>query len=408
MNICGIICEYNPFHNGHRHLIDESRAALGADSAVVCAMSGDFVQRGEATVFLKHDRARAAVAGGADLVLELPLPWCMARAETFASGAVALLSATGVVTHLCFGSESGDLVLLRKTALALLRPEMDELIRAGLEQGNGYAAARQRALEALTGETAAALTQPNDILAVEYLKAIETQQSALTPFAVHRAGAGHDTEDEAALPSAALLRKKLRAGEDIEAYVPQTVSAALRSGAGLPDPDAIETAILSRLRCLPETAFAQAPDVSEGLEKRVFAAARTEPTLDAIVSAAATKRYPRARVRRIALSAALGLRASDSAGSPPYIRCLAANARGLKLLREMEDHAALPVLTKSAHVRRLDERAQRVFSLGAAAEDLCTLGLRDPEARRGDRDWRCGPALAEGKAHDCNRDANVL
>ena len=408
MNICGIVCEYNPFHNGHRRLIDASRAAFGADSAVVCVMSGDFVQRGEAAAFLKHDRARAAVAGGADLVLELPLPWCMARAETFARGAVGVLGACGVVTHLCFGSESGDLATLRATARTLLRPEMDGLIRAGLEEGIGYAAARQRALETLTGGPAAALTQPNDILAVEYLKALETLGIQMTPFAVRRFGAGHDAAEEAALPSAAFLRERIRSGGDIGAWMPRAAYEALMRGCGPTDADAIETAILSRLRFAPEAAFADAPDVSEGLDKRVYAAARTEPTLDALADAASTKRYPRARVRRIALSAALGLRASDSVGLPPYLRCLAANARGLKLLRLMEDRAALPVLTKSAHVRRLGETAQRVFSLGAAAADLCALGLRDPEARRGDRDWRCGPALSDGEASVCNRDANVL
>ncbi len=188
MNICGIVCEFNPFHNGHRYLIDECRRAFGAESAVVCVMSGDFVQRGENALFLKHDRARAAVAGGADLVLELPLPWCMAPAETFARGAVGLLGATGIVTRLCFGSESGDLPMLRSTARILLRPETDERIRRELETGCAYAAARQRALEAMGG-AGAALTQPNDILAVEYLKALELQALPLEPFAVARRGA---------------------------------------------------------------------------------------------------------------------------------------------------------------------------------------------------------------------------
>ena len=394
MNICGIVCEYNPFHAGHRYLIDVCRGEFGGDSAVVCVMSGDFVQRGEPAAYLKHDRARAAVAGGADLVLELPLPWCMAGAETFARGGVALLGATGLVTRLCFGSESGDLPLLRETARQLLRPEMDALIRAELESGLGYPAARQRALETLAG-SASALTEPNDILAVEYLKALETQEQAMTPFAVCRRGAGHDAPEDDARPSASFLRRKLRAGEDISAWMPAVSAAALRQGAGALNNEMIETALLSRLRFLKETDFAAAPDVSEGLEKRVYSAARTAPTLEALAQAASAKRYTKARARRIAVSAALGLRAEDSAGTPPYLRPLAANGRGLALLREMENRAAVPVLTKSAHVRRLGERAERVFALGAAAEDLCTLGLADTQARRGDRDWRNGPAIVD-------------
>ena len=395
MNICAIVCEYNPFHNGHRYLIDECRRVLGADSAIVCFMSGDFVQRGEAALMLKHDRARAAVAGGADLVLELPLPWCMAGAETFARGAVGLADAAGVATHLCFGSESGDLPALQAAARQLMRPEMDELIRAELERGIGYAAARQRALERLSGESAEILTQPNDILAIEYLKALELTGSGLTPFTVRRRGAAHDAPQESDCPSASFLREKMRAGEPVGTWMPPAAAKALAEGAGCPDASVIETALLSRLRFLPETAFAAAPDVSEGLDQRIFAAAHTEPTLEALEAAAVTKRYTRARVRRIALSAALSIRAGDSEGIPPYLRCLAANGRGLALLRGMETRASLPVLTKPSHVRRLGDRALRVFSLGAAAADLCALGLPDPAERRGDRDWRSSPAIID-------------
>ncbi len=395
MNICGIVCEFNPFHNGHRYLIDVSRARLGADSAVVCAMSGDFVQRGEAAAFLKHDRAHAAVVSGADLVLELPLPWCMAPAQTFARGAVGLLGATGVVTHLCFGSECGDLSALQRTARALADPELDALLRAELERGSGYAAARQRALETLTGEEQTALTQPNDILAVEYLNALKAQGLDMTPVCVQRRGAGHDSAEDGAALSAFALRRRMRRGEDVSAQMPEGAYAALMSGAGLLDADRIETALLSRLRALPPEAYACAPDVSEGLENRIYAAARTEATLEAVTDEVSTKRYPRARVRRILISAALGVRKADSAGIPPYLRPLAANGRGLALLREMAERASLPVLTKSAHVRDMGERAERVFTLTAAAEDLCVLGTGRIEDRRGDRDWRSAPVIVD-------------
>ena len=195
MPTVGIVCEYNPFHKGHLHMIEEIRRRLGEDVTTACVMSGDYVQRGESACFDKFVRAEAACRCGADLVLELPLPWCMAPAETFARGAVGLLGATGIVTRLCFGSESGDLPMLRSTARILLRPETDERIRRELETGCAYAAARQRALEAMGG-AGAALTQPNDILAVEYLKALELQALPLEPFAVARRGARHDAPDE--------------------------------------------------------------------------------------------------------------------------------------------------------------------------------------------------------------------
>ena len=399
MNICGIVCEYNPFHNGHRFLIDECRRVLGAGTAVVCVMSGDFVQRGEAAVFPKHDRARAAVAGGADLVLELPLPWCLSPAETFARGAVGLLGAAGIVTHLCFGSECGDLSMLEETAEKLFDPELDALIRAAMADGTPYAAARQAAAETLLGKPSPVLTRPNDILAVEYFKALRTQRLSLTPLTVARRGAGHDSGKADELPSASFLREKLRAGEDVRPWLPAAAWKALEQGDGIVDSGAMETALLSRLRMLPEEAFAAAPDVSEGLERRVFRAERTEPTLEAVVAVASSKRYPLARVRRICLAAALGVRAGDSDGVPPYLRVLATNGRGTALLREMEEKAALPLLTKPAHVHALGAAAERCFTLGAGAADLCALGMGGAEGRRGDRDWRSAPAMVRPAEH---------
>lgn len=393
MNICGIICEYNPFHKGHQYMIGAVRDALGQDCAVVCAMSGDFVQRGEAAIYGKHDRARAAVAGGADLVLELPLPWCMAPAETFARGGVGLLAAAGAVTHLAFGSECGELEKLEATARALLDPDLEPLLREELAAGQPYAAARQRAFERLTGESADVLARPNDILAVEYLKAMYQRGGDLVPLAVLRQGGAHDGREEEETPSAAFLREKLRAGAPVGAWIPAESLAEYDRGDGAADERFVEMAILSRLRMLTAAAFEEAPDISEGLENRVFRAAREEPTLDAAVTAASSKRHPRARVRRIMMAAALGMKASDSDGIPPYLRVLAANSRGKALLRTMEARALLPVLTKPAHVHALDDRAGRIFALGAAAADLRALGLSAAKDRRGDRDWRAGPSI---------------
>ena len=392
MKICGIVCEYNPFHSGHRYLIDECRRTLGEETAVVCVMSGDFVQRGEAAIFDKHARARAAVAGGADLVFELPLPWCMAPAETFARGGVGLLGAMGCVTHLAFGSECGDLSALTETAELLLRGEVQEEIRARMTDGLSFAAARQRAAEAVAGKALPALSTPNDILALEYLKAAQAQRLTLTPLAVQRRGAGHDERAGGGFASASMLREKLSAGENIGPYLPPEAFDVLHA-ASMRDLRVIETALLSRLRAIPEAAFAAAPDVSEGLEHRVCRAARTAPGIEDAARDAAGKRYPCARVRRIMLAAALGLRAGDSDGIPPYLRVLAMNARGKALLRAMEQTAARPLLTKPAHVRLLGGEAERIFSLGAGAADLCALAYCDPEARRGDADWRAGPEI---------------
>ena len=192
MRTAGIISEYNPFHRGHAWQLGELRRRLGAETAVVCAMSGSFVQRGDFAVMRTHARAEAAVRGGADLVLELPLPWAIASAEGFAAGGVGVLAATGAVDTLVFGSECGDTETLKAVAAALESESFAAYLRQGLQEGVSFAAAREAAARKLLGEKAAVLAQPNDILGVEYCKAIARQAAALMPLALPRRGVGHD------------------------------------------------------------------------------------------------------------------------------------------------------------------------------------------------------------------------
>lgn len=398
MKICGIISEYNPFHTGHAHQIAQTRTRLGEDCAIVCVMSGNFVQRGEPAVFAKHARAEAAVRGGADLVLELPLPWALSSAEGFARGGVGMLGALGCVTHISFGSECGELERLRAAAEVLLDPRMDELIREELQGGAPYAAARQRAAERLAGAQLRELSEPNNLLGVEYLKALIQQDLDITPITVQRAGAAHDgSGDAGGHPSAAQLRDALRRGESIREKIPPEAYAVfereLEQGRGPVGPEALEMALLSRLRFLKPENFAALPGASEGVENLLFRAAQTEPTLDAVVSAAKSRRYALSRLRRMTMCAALGVTASDSDGRPPYLRVLAANSRGTEVLRAAAATAYVPVLTRPADVKNLDDRARRTFDLEAAATDLFTLGFSAEDERRGGRDWRSSPMI---------------
>ena len=211
MNVAGIIAEYNPFHRGHAWQIDETRRRLGGDTAVVCAMSGHWVQRGECALTDKWTRAAMALRGGADLILELPTPWACASAETFARGGVGVLAATGVVDTLSFGSESGDLEGLRRAAACLDSEDYRSALRAFLDQGLPFAACRHRALEALLGAAGAAcLEHPNDNLGVEYLRALPPELGAMT---VQRVGARHDGAPEGGFASASTLRCWLRQGK---------------------------------------------------------------------------------------------------------------------------------------------------------------------------------------------------
>ena len=211
MKIVGIIAEYNPFHDRHARHIAASRKLAGGDAAVVCAMSGDFVQRGEAAVFSKFARAEAAIKGGADLVLELPLPWCMSSAEGFARGGVGLLGALGCVDYLSFGAEYADVKTLSTVATMLMDPSLDAAIREELKTGVSYAAARQAAIARDIGSLAQILEAPNNILAVEYLKAIYQQRLRMEPLAIEREGPEHD-----GVGSASELRRLLALGEPIK------------------------------------------------------------------------------------------------------------------------------------------------------------------------------------------------
>ena len=397
MEICGIVAEYNPFHGGHSYHIGETRRRLGAETAVVCAMSGNFVQRGEAAVFSKNARAEAAVRCGADLVLELPLPWAIASAETFARGAVGMLAATGVVTHLSFGSESGELKELEEAERYLERPELKDLFYTEIAGGYSFAAARQRALEKMARRRLPVFAEPNNILAIEYLKAIRTWDLPLTPMTIRRAGAGHDSAAEDDMPSAALLREKIAAGEELRSALPEAAAEVFAretaDGRGPVLPAALDTAIFSRLRMLPKRAFSDVPDAGEGLGNRLYRAVSDGSSLAAALEAAKTKRYALSRLRRMLLAAALGVRDGDSRGMPPYLRVLAANARGFAVLREMRGRAEVPVVTKPAEIRALPERAQRIFALESAATDLYVLGFPAERERAGDRDWRVSPFI---------------
>ena len=399
MRICGIVAEYNPFHAGHSRHIAETRRALGGDAAIVCAMSGDSVQRGENAVLSRHARAEAAVRCGADLVLELPLPWALSSAEGFARGGVGLLSATGVVDSISFGSECGSLALLQKAVGALRSPAYPARLKEELAVGVSFAAARQRALEAVAGEPLTALRAPNDLLVVEYLKAVEVLRADLTPVVIPRVGAGHDSPEPDALPSASFLRRSLAAGEDISRYLPEAAAEVLARetarGRGPVLPSALEGALLSRLRALDREAFSRLPDAGEGLGNRLYEAVRASGSLEEVYALAKTKRYAHARVRRMCACAALGVDAADAGGIPPYLRVLASTGRGVELLHEMKRAAALPILTRGAAVRELDERAQRVFALDSGAADLLALGYTDPSSRRCDREYLEKPLILD-------------
>lgn len=396
MAAAGIITEYNPLHMGHVHLMAEARRLLGPETGILCVMSGNYVQRGDFAVAGKHARAAAAVRSGADLVLELPVPWALSSAEGFAAGAVEILKATGAVSHLVFGSEGGDAAPLVRCAEALCSGAFPEALRKELKKGDSFPAARQRALEALLSkEDAAALSRPNDTLGVEYCKAL--RGSGIQPVAVLRRGAAHDGADVGdGIASASAIRALLRKGEEKAALglcAPAMAEAyrmereAGRAPASL---ERCERAILARLRFLEEADWAALELGNEGLYRRFFRSSRSAASLAELLETVKTKRYPMARLRRTVFRAYLGLPPAPPE-EPAYLRVLAANERGTALLAGMRKTAALPVLNKPAAVRRLGPGARRLFDLEARADRLYALACPDPAAVPDA--WRTGPVI---------------
>ena len=396
MNIAGITAEYNPFHTGHAYQISALKAQLGPDTSVVAVMSGSWVQQGRPAVTDKWTRARMALNGGADLILELPTVWAAASAESFARGAVELLCRCGVIDTLCFGSETGELVPLLAAAECLDSPDYPEQLRKALEGGASFAAARQAAVEALIGPAGAALASPNNNLGVEYLRALRSLHSNIKPVTIRREGAAHNSLDRTGegFRSATQLRQHLARGEweAVRPYVPAGNLDVLQS-APLADPRLGERAVLACLRKMTAEDWAKLPDAGagEGLPQRLERAGRQCQSLDDFFTLAKTRRYAMARLRRMALWAFLGLTAADVPAEPPYLRVLGFNARGREVLKQMKTTAQLPILTKPAHARELDGPGRRLFELEAQCTDL--YGLFLPQLPPPGQEWTRGPII---------------
>ena len=328
MKSVGIICEYNPLHLGHFKQIRRIREEFGGETAIVCAMSGNFVQRGVPAILDKSLRAKAAVLSGADLILELPVTTALSSAEGFAAGGVKILSR--VCDTLCFGAETEDPALLTETARALLSDSFPPLLRAQLDTGKSFPAARQAALEELG---LSGITQPNDILAVEYCKAILQQKVSMDIFPIHRQGSYHSETADAENPSATAVRKLMLNAYNWRTCIPKEARQVFE-GAPLHSLAAGERALLSRLRTMTDAEFEALPYGSEGLWRKLMHACRRETTLEDILTAVKSKRYTRSRLDRMVMCAFLGITKEALEAEVPYTRVLAFNDTGRAILKE--------------------------------------------------------------------------
>ncbi len=379
----GIVAEFNPFHNGHKYIVDTLRN--NGENTVTAVMSESFVQRGEGACVSPNERARMALSCGVDLVLSLPVAFATASAERFADGGIQVLGSLGCIDALGFGSESGDTDILQDCAKIIDSPEFAPFLENRLKEGLSFPTARQKALGDMCGEPfAKVLGTPNDILGIEYIKAINKKGFKIKPFAIKRVGVSHDSKDILEnICSASAIREMMKNETDFSKYMPQASADifvdSIRSGKALWDFSMIEKAILFKLRTMTADDFRKIPDVSEGLEFRFIEAVKTSVTLSEILEKVKTKRYTHSRLRRIALNAFLGITQNDVCEKVPYIRVLGFNNRGAQLLKDAKNKAMLPIVTKSADIKSLSNNAKKAFELECRARDLYSLCLPVPD-----------------------------
>lgn len=377
MQACGIICEYNPFHWGHAYQLEQARAQSGCPY-IVCVMSGAFTQRGEAALVDKWTRAAMALECGADVVFELPTLFAVRDAQRFAFGGVSLLNALGVCDALSFGCEDPQAL---RHADQLLQEDPDR-IREGLAKGQTLA--RARGLPQL----------PNLILALEYLRALRDIGSPMRPVPVARLDGYHDPALKR-MASASAIRAALWRGEDVGLAMPPKAYRLLTESQGCwHRPDALDTLLLGLLRVAPESALRSAADVSEGLERRILACAQTATSRTELLDQLKCKRYTHARLSRVLTQALLGMdkALADSVPRPGYARLLGFRRQAAPLLRQIQNRAAIPVVTRPAAYRKQGDPA---FALDLRAGDLWALGCADEAYRTGRRDLTQGVIICD-------------
>ena len=376
MKICAIICEYNPFHNGHLYQLNEAKQRSGAD-AVVCVMSGNFVQRGEAALLDKFTRARHAVLAGADAVLELPTLFATANAELFAKGAVKLLSSIPEVQTLCFGAEKADKELFKRAALLLLNEpkEISASIQALLAKGVSYAKARASAWETILPSEL--LRSPNNILGLEYAKAIASLQANIDILPIQRKGSGYSSAELGEnYSSATAIRQALKDGKTVHNQLPGFVETDLQNCAD----DCLETLEKYALLTTPTERIARVCDCGEGLENALKRVAGTnEPLVETLTSA----RYTASRIRRIALQNLLKIEEQqirESLDRDLYLRVLAIKNGRNDLLSAL-GNANAPLLVRAHDEDKLNEIQKRCLETDLLAEKIYAL-LSEAEPKK--------------------------
>ncbi|MGN0526627.1 MAG: nucleotidyltransferase family protein [Acutalibacteraceae bacterium] len=378
----GVIAEFNPFHNGHKYLLEQLK---GDCNTISVCMSESFVQRGESAICSPYARTKMALECGADLVLSLPLPFATSSAEKFAVGGVSVLGSLGVIDALAFGSETGETKNLIKCADCLNSEEFKKSLENTLTSGESFPAIRQKVITELLGEEIGnVLSSPNDILAVEYIKAVKSLGFDMSFTPIKRKAVDHNSSNVIDnICSASHLRRIVQGEKEYKSLMPREsfniLIDEISKGKAPCDFEKLNVAMLSKLRSMSVYDFKDLPDVSEGLENRIYSAVRRSTDINGILEKVKTKRYTYSRIKRILLCAFLGIKKSDIKNGAPYIRVLGFNKNGAMLLKQAKEKSTLPIVTKSSDIKNLGDYAERVFALECFGRDMFSLTLPEPD-----------------------------
>lgn len=390
--VLGIITEYNPFHNGHVLHLNESKKLTNADFTIAI-MSGNFVQRGETSIFDKWAKTEMALKQGIDLVIELPTIYAISSAENFAQGAVKILSTLGIIDYLSFGSEIGEIKAMNDVAEILYKEpkEFSDLIRNQLRSGLSYPKAREIAMSLYFGNSpkyTEVLQNPNNILGVEYLKALKKYRSPIKALTIKRNYSDYNSNTvKKGIASATAIRTMINNNKNVHSVVPfesyEIIEKLLESGEYVPSIQVFEKEIIYILRKMTMTEIAALPDVTEGLENKIKVAANSSNTLEELISKIKSKRFTQSRIQRILLYALIGITNKDmemSRKTVPYIRVLGFNKHGKRIISSIAENnpkAKIVVSVKRFLENNKDLRLQTMMAKDIAATNIYTLGYKN-------------------------------
>lgn len=410
MSVLGLVVEYNPLHNGHLYHFNTSLSITQAEYSV-CAISGNFVQRGEPALVDKWSRTRMALYAGIDLVIEIPVIYCVQSAEFFAFGSVSLLDSLGLVDTLCFGSEIGNIDLLKKIGQIISTEPQSykNYIKEEIRNGSSFASSRAKAIcryieesdwDLKLEEISTLLESSNNILGLEYIKWLNRLNSSIAPLTIKRLHSGYNDESlDNAMASATAIRMavKNKNFEELKCHVPDYTLAILKDefdlGRGPVFLDDFCQAILCNLRRMSPHDISDIMDVNEGLENRIKKAATMSGSIDELINNIKSKRYTETRIRRILMHSLIGMYKKDllyfkDAKGPQYVRVLGFSEKGKKLLSILKDTCTIPIITSVSDYRKYDNPyLKKMIELDIQATDIYAAAYKRNDLRAGGYDF---------------------